>query len=224
MTKLNRFNLFVDFLKDTVPTLNIKYKNNSLFMKILGFILFFNKDFMSKYTTTIGSTIYFPSKEFVEKNPIAKIITVSHEARHIVDSKRYGVLFSILYLMPQLLALLLIPLLFVNVYLALFCLLFLLPLPAYFRMRFEILGYTMSLFVINELLKENNVPLEKRKELLYNKVNNCNEEFTSSKYYYMWPFGVEDKLKKAVVKILNETIVKEHVLYLAVKISLSDSK
>lgn len=41
-------------LQNTIPDFNIKYKNQSLFIKILGFILFFNKEFMTTLFTTIG--------------------------------------------------------------------------------------------------------------------------------------------------------------------------
>ena len=39
---------------------SIKYKDNSWFMKVLSKILFFNKKFMTRFTTTIGKTVYFP--------------------------------------------------------------------------------------------------------------------------------------------------------------------
>jgi len=58
----------------------IKYKDESLFMKALGLLLSFNKTFMTSFTTTIGSTIYFPSRKWLaERNPETTIAIVAHE-------------------------------------------------------------------------------------------------------------------------------------------------
>ena len=63
---------FDEFAKNLAAyDFKIKYKNESLFMKVIGFLLFFNKTFMTNYITTIGSTIYYPSREWCEKNDTA---------------------------------------------------------------------------------------------------------------------------------------------------------
>ena len=44
------------------PDFKIVSKQDSKLMRILGKILFFNKDFMTRYITVIGNTVYVPSK------------------------------------------------------------------------------------------------------------------------------------------------------------------
>jgi len=82
----------------------IKYKDESLFMKALGLLLSFNKTFMTSFTTTIGSTIYFPSRKWLaERNPETTIAIVAHEVTHVMDSRMLGTLrYVTKYLAPQL--------------------------------------------------------------------------------------------------------------------------
>ena len=95
------------------PNLKIKYKDESLFMKILGSLLFFNKSFMATYTTTIGSTIYFPSKKFVEERYYSSILILLHELVHVQDGIKFNpIIFAMLYLSPQIFGLLSVPLFF----------------------------------------------------------------------------------------------------------------
>ena len=67
------------------PRLEIKYKNESIFMKILGMLLFFNPAFMTSYTTTIGSTIYFPDQRFIVSRETSSSIILLHELVHIIE-------------------------------------------------------------------------------------------------------------------------------------------
>lgn len=66
-------------------------KSQSKFMKLLSYLLFFNKDFMSGYITTVGRTIYAP-RGFIDK------ITLAHELVHVADYNKYGILFYLSYL------------------------------------------------------------------------------------------------------------------------------
>ena len=81
------FNNLVEKSKEFFPDLEVKYKTESSFMKLIGKILFFNKTFMTFYTTTIGSTIYFPNREFVNNKEVSSSIIFLHELVHIHDSK-----------------------------------------------------------------------------------------------------------------------------------------
>src|SRR6266699_1946330 len=122
------------------PKLKIAYKDQTWWMRFLGKILFFNKKFMSNYTTTIGNTVYFPSQEFVRQRPISSIVVLLHELVHINDARQISsALFSFLYLTPQILTLLALPLwlLFGWKLGLLWIALFISPLPSYFRMHFE---------------------------------------------------------------------------------------
>lgn len=188
--------------KQYFPNLKIKYKDESIFMKFLSKILFFNKDFMSKYTTTIGSTIYFPNKKIVEAEGYTATLIFLHELIHVYDSQRFNqILFSFLYLTPQILALLLVPLFFINWKLAcILFIIFLLPLPSFFRMYFEKRAYFISLYVLNYLIKYKKIQADLNQSKKYYLSN-----FKDSSYYFMWTFKQLDKdFSEAVNKIKND--------------------
>ena len=192
---------------------DIKYKNQSLFMKFLGVLLFFNKDFMTNFITTIGSTVYFPSEEFVTNNDQSSIGVLAHELVHVQQANKYTkILFSLLYLFPQCLV--------VFALLAPFSLWFLLflvcaaPLPAPFRTSFEIGGYTMSLFVMNLQFKFFKNSPDKIPELLSTyalKIDNT--YFKGSAYWFMWPFGVFGKLENKIKDIKDDVISETDAIY-----------
>lgn len=181
------------------PDLKIKYKDQSFFMKLLGKIMFFNKGFMTDYTTTIGSTIYFPSEATVKARPVSSAAVLLHELIHVYDAKKLTKpFFGFLYLTPQIFALLAIPLFFLNWKLALPFLLFALPIPSYFRMHFEKKAYMTSLYVINALGNRMNF-----KPLLATQQEGYLAHFKDSSYYYMWPFDLRAEFDEAVNKIKN---------------------
>lgn len=180
------FNNFVTNAQVYFPQLTIKYKTQSWLMQILGKILFFNPSFMTEYITSFGNTVYFPSEDFVNTKFASSIIILMHELVHISDSKKYSkFLFGLSYMFPQILSLLIIPMLFFfHWYIALIPLLFLLPFPAYFRMYFEKRAYLVSLYCIYALSGK----------LHYPAVLNVQEkffvsQFTGDSYYFMWPFA-----------------------------------
>lgn len=75
------------------------YKSDSNFMKFLNFFLkLINKNFMDEYTTTIGTTIYLPTKWDTWSSKNCETI-LAHEKVHLKQQKEYGsLLFSFLYL------------------------------------------------------------------------------------------------------------------------------
>jgi hypothetical protein len=193
------FDKLVENAKQFFPDLQIKYKDESPFMKLLSKILFFNTSFMTSYTTTIGSTIYFPNKNFIEIRPMSSTIIFLHELVHIYDSKRFNKsIFSFLYLSPQILALLTFPLLFISLkFLPL--LLLLAPIPSPGRMYLEKRAYFVSLYVMQQLATKFNYnsKLDRNKEYF-------SSQFDSGSYYWMWTFkGLKKDFKDAVEKILS---------------------
>lgn len=161
------------------PDVNVKFKNQSTFMQILGKILFFNSSFMTEFVTTIGTTIYYPSQDWVNNNPYTASILLLHELTHIYDQKKdNSMVFSILYMLPQLLFILFIPLLFIIRWeFALIPLLLLAPIPAYFRMYYERRAYTISMYATYKLNCIQSLPSEYVQFL------------TGSEYYFAWPFA-----------------------------------
>jgi hypothetical protein len=67
-------------------------KEDSRLMRVIEKLLFFNPMFMREYITTIGTTIYAPGGEIDPK-------VLAHELVHVADYKRWGILFSLSYLL-----------------------------------------------------------------------------------------------------------------------------
>lgn len=81
----------------------VRFKNESLLMRVLGAILFFNPAFMTGYITTIGRTVYFPDRSSVEGDR-PDWATLAHEGVHVADYVARPVRFVGAYLFPQWLA------------------------------------------------------------------------------------------------------------------------
>ena len=86
------------------PDFKIVEKQDSKLMRILGKVLFFNKNFMTRYITVIGNTVYVPSKQWVKDNPYNALEVFCHEWVHMKDNRDLGPIFKILYLTPQIFA------------------------------------------------------------------------------------------------------------------------
>jgi hypothetical protein len=168
---------------------------------------------MTNFVSTIGSTIYFPSKDFVKNNDQSSIILLAHELVHVKQANKYGkILFGLLYLFPQCLVILAL--------LAPFSIWFLLflvcaaPLPAPFRTYFEIDAYAMSLFVSNSQLKFLKNQPSKIAELLSADATKIDTKyFKSSAYWFMWPLGVSGKLENKIKDIQDDVISGTDAIY-----------
>jgi len=186
---MNNFDKLEQVIKTRVPEFEIKYKEESNFMKLLNKILFFNKRFM-EFTTTIGKKVYFTNKKKIEENPNSCFITLAHEYVHVIDGMNEP-LFKLKYLFPQILSVfsLFSFLSFFSLWFLLFLtfLLFLLPIPAPFRTKSEIRGYGMTLFVEKKLNYDYEVDL---KYIV--------DKFVNADYYFM------SRNKKYVEKELRE--------------------
>jgi hypothetical protein len=76
------------------PNLQIKYKDQSKLMKFLSKILFFNKNFMTDYTS-FNNTIYIPSQHFVKIHPVSSVVLFLYELVHLHYPKRKAYLSSL---------------------------------------------------------------------------------------------------------------------------------
>lgn len=178
-----------------IPKYNIYYKSESLLMKILSKILFFNKNFLTSYTTTLGRNIYFTYPNYIKNHPITTQVTLVHELVHVKDYEKYGFLFFLMYGFPQILAPLSFLLLFIFPWwVSLLAFLFLLaPLPAYFRMKFELKAYTFSLYCLHKLSIKYNYKIN------FNQyIENYTDNFIKSEYYFMWLFFNKEYFKEAL--------------------------
>jgi hypothetical protein len=171
----------------------IKYKDEDTLMKIIGALMFFNKAFMTNFITTLGYTIYFPSRQWVVDHDQDAMVILIHEAVHMQDEKKYSILFQLGYIFPLWLSLLVPFLLFVLSWkivlpLALF---FLLPLPAPFRMMFERKAYIIGVYAAYKLYGTD--PFEN--------ASYYSSFFKDSSYYWMWILGVNNSMMEAASRI-----------------------
>lgn len=96
---------FEAVVSSKIPKFQVKFKDQSWFMKALGFLVYpFNPNFLKGYTTTIGKTVYFPSKANYEANPWKSFTVLAHEFVHLWDEVKHPLTFKISYLFPQVLA------------------------------------------------------------------------------------------------------------------------
>lgn len=174
------FTKLVSLVKSDIKQFEVVDKESSSFMKKLNFFVrLFNKDFMTKYATTVYPKVYFPT----EMNPYTKWTILAHEWVHLRGGKKSQIAFMLRYFFPQwfvifsLLSLLAIWL--SNLWLlSILALLFAAPLPAVGRMKEELDGYTMSMAV--NYWRTGYIQ-ESYKIWLAT-------QFTSAAYYFMWPF------------------------------------
>lgn len=190
-----------------VPGFEIRFKNLSPWMKFLNFFAqFFNKDFMTHYTTTTGSVVYVPSKAKLLEDQEGFAAVLAHELVHMTERQQTGLIpYFLQYAFPQILAAL--ALLIFGAFwspwflLALLFLLALVPWPAYWRKEIELRGYTMSMAV--QFWTTNDI----RDDLLlwYAK------QFTGSAYYFMWPWheNIMLLLKRRSYRIRSGVILKD---------------
>jgi len=182
------------------PNLQVKYKDQSPIMKILGSLLFFNHDFMVSYTTTIGESVYFPTSTFVKSRPVSSAIVLLHELVHVHDENKISkLLFGFLYLFPQILSILCLPLFFLLTWKLVLPIIIIcaLPVPAFFRMYLEKRAYFASLYCLNTLSKKLNFSSNLDNQSIF-----FQTQFAGAYYYYMWPFNnIKKDFDQAVVKI-----------------------
>jgi hypothetical protein len=174
------FNDVVAKAQTYFPSLQIKYKDQSIFMQILGKIMFFAPNFMTTYVTTLGNTVYFPSQQYIQNQPRSACDVFIHECVHIYDEKKIGFPFQLGYTFPQILAPFMWLLLFFFPWWAVLALfvLFLLPLPAPWRAFFEKRAYFVQMYASYTLYKDD----PEKAGLAFA------SWFRNGAYYWMWPF------------------------------------
>jgi hypothetical protein len=189
------FDELISVIRRRIPNFKIKYKNRSIWQKIIGKLCFFNRKYMIDYTSTYGSTVWYPSKEFVEKSYKRAFKILAHEYVHLLDNKKHPIVFKMLYATPQIFALLslfsILALFFSNWFLLfLVALLFALPIPSIGRAQIEIRGYAMNIAI--NMWRYGSVTAET--------INSIADEFAGWSYYRMWD-------RKDVMKWIDEYIV-----------------
>jgi len=210
---MRRKDKFLANLQKNNSKYNIKYKNQSWLMKLIGSLLFFNKLFMSKYATTINQTTYLPDDKYVADKDYESIVLIGHEYVHAYDAKHYSsFLYSLIYLFPLWLCLLAIPMYFIIGFWSLLFLIFLGPVPSIGRTWAEFRGYSMTLFLCHEVLKEKkNTDIEYTMDKIARDIQD--KYFHSAAYYFMWPFNMDKKFDAVLEKIKSGDILKEDEIF-----------
>jgi len=170
-------------IKGRIPGFNIRFKNESRTQKLIGKLAFFNKKYMSSYTSVLGSTVWFPSREYVNESKMRAFKVLGHEYVHLLDRKKHPIVFELLYASPQVfvvfVVLALLAFFFSNWWLiALSLLLCALPWPSPGRALLEMRGYAMNL-AIN---------IWRHGSLLPETKDWITEMFMGWSYYKMYPF------------------------------------
>ncbi len=197
----------LDLCVAEIPNFDIRFKNESMLMRLLGFILVFNKTFLTRYITTIGPVVYFPSKAGFLANQHGYVGVLAHELVHMQERKRTGdILYTVRYLFPQILAALslLTVLAWVSPWFwaCLLFLVFLAPLPSPGRRAIELNGYTMSLAVHFW----QGGPIDQTEIDWYA------AQFTGPSYYFMWPMSedIKHELRLRLIKIRTGQVLADH--------------
>ena len=152
---LTQVELFEKLIEQHIPGFRLEFKDESKLHRFLGFLLKpFNPKYQTNFTTTLGKTVSFPSRTWMQESPLRAFSILAHEFVHLVDYQKHGLWFSASYLLPQLLSLPLLALgllgllwtgwaslLFIP---AALCLV---PWPSPWRSKWEARGYAMSLAV-----------------------------------------------------------------------------
>lgn len=197
----------IDLCHAEVPGFEIRFKDSSPWMKFLNiFARIFNKDFMTKYTTTTDVIVYFPTKATLLEHQEGYAATLAHELVHMKERMATGAVpYFLRYAFPQILAALAIFSIFAiwNLWFLLFLvfLLALAPLPAPGRRDIELNGYTMSLAVTywrTGVISESDVEWYAK-------------QFSGAAYYFMWPGhkSIVNALKMRAVSIRTGEILRD---------------
>lgn len=176
----------------------VAFKNESLLMKIIGLLMFFNRRFMTDYVTTIGTTVYLPSRAVLLSDTM--YIVLGHELVHVLDYKKEGKKFYFKYLWPHILY---IPLAVIFSTILLFsaagkgmeawyvhaaaslllAFLYLRPQYAVYREAYEAKAYAVTLLL--QYIAAQNRPMVELRHQDIQVPDNIAYQFTGPAYYYM---------------------------------------
>lgn len=183
--------LIVRYLDEVVrlyqPNVKIVWKDDSKLMKILFYVSFmfiWNKGFMTKYITVVGSKIYVPKYSWMNKPDHSKLSTIIHEGLHLWDNHT-NPLWQVAYFMPQVAFLLLGMILgiFVSPWCLLICLGIVIPLPAPWRFDYEVRAYRLNL-----MMRRRVFGWQPDSQIYCDYYEHCVEQMTKHWYFYAMPF------------------------------------
>jgi len=96
---------YLDELREEIPGVRFVYKHDDAFSRAIAGALRIvtfgaQSTYMTRYVTTIGRTIYLPSN-WDARDPMTRYVTLRHEAVHLRQFRRYGLIgMTLIYLIP----------------------------------------------------------------------------------------------------------------------------
>jgi len=105
MTGKELFDQIAAEIKELHPSFSMRFKDESKLMKLLAVLMYpFNNRFMDGFVTTLGSTVYFPSRRLLSLRWEEYARVLAHERVHIWDGEQRPIRFNLGYAFPQWLA------------------------------------------------------------------------------------------------------------------------
>lgn len=94
------YNRLLEELSSASRRFEIRFKNESRFMRIVDKILFFNRTFMTRYVTALFGKVYVPDRKWwAGLTASARYRLLRHEGKHLEDERRFSVFYWISYLL-----------------------------------------------------------------------------------------------------------------------------
>lgn len=188
-------------------SLKVRYKDESGVMWLLGKLVFWNPAFMT-IATTLGTTVWLPSRKWVEGDPFRAWVILAHELVHVEDytNSKPRWLFTVKYSLPQSLAVLALLGLVLKAWWPLVFLVLLAPIPSPWRKNAEMRGYAMSM-AATFWFHKSGIPQAQKERIA--------ERFTGPGYYFMWPFkgAVNREIGRWSKMILCDEIFGQGAVY-----------
>lgn len=155
--------------------ITVRYKNEHWWWRILG------ENLCENFVTTLGETVYVPSRAWVDRDPQRAWKVLCHELVHVEDYRqcRPSFVFCILYAFPHWLALLAILSPIIWSWWPLAFLVFLAPWPSPWRHLFEMRAYAMTM-AVEYWYNGRGIPQALKEAILI--------QFTGPSYFFMYPF------------------------------------
>ena len=190
----------IELIQSFVPKFRTVPKEQSKLMKAIGGIFRIarqRKRFMEDFSTTVGYTAYMAEKHETS------IGVILHEGRHAEQSKHWTrAAMGFAYLVPQIL---MVPGLIIWGTITgwspwqFFLLGFLAPLPACWRMWWELDAYTVSIAV----------RYWTKGEVTTKYLNHIVDYFCDSSYWFMWPFrsAISKKVRAQYARVASGDII-----------------
>jgi hypothetical protein len=97
---MTAYELLLDEIRVEFPRFSVVPKVDSRFMRFLAVLLrpLLGGAFMGDYTTTLGQTVYTPV-DWAEMPEASRLEILRHERVHLRQARRWGLLFSLAYLL-----------------------------------------------------------------------------------------------------------------------------